>query len=719
VEAAHNRRAGGLIPPELPAPFPRQPLAERSGPGRKPRPRFEVHPDVLNSRSQNSQNSTDLSQPVAFQENTSKVGAFAELPGNGSSRSQNSISLGSASDGDPNCANADLNSGEFCEHKAFGPNILADQQVVAIELNSANSANAFGDHEKGQSAPPYILVANAADLGMVATALDNTPTVAVDIETTGLDPRADRIRLLSLATDTVDGGTVNFLIDWFAIDPAPFLSLLAEKELVFHNGLFDLGFLARRGFQPARVHDTMLMAKLLAAGTTGRVALADCCKRYLGREVDKTEQTSDWKGKLSEDQLAYAARDVQVLVPLFRVLSEQIAGTGLAKVADLESRCLLALVWMSHQGVAVNSKAWLALAAETVHQADEARNRLDGIAPQSPDSLPGTTAWNWDSPIDVRRAFALVGITVDSTRDDALAEVDHPLAEAVREYRALRKRTSSYGEAWLTHVIEGRVFAKWWQIGADSGRMSCSDPNLQNLPRDMRYRNCFAAPQGKRLVKADYSQIELRIAARVANDKTMIEAFRRGDDLHVLTARQILGNAEVSKADRQLAKALNFGLLYGMGAKALRAYSKANYGVELTLQQAQDYRSAFFRTYPGLAAWHRAVGRSGKQAIDCRTLVGRRKLGVTYFSEKLNMPVQGSGADGLKLALALLWERRDQCAGAFPVMAVHDEIVVECNSEQADAAAAWLKQAMIDAMTPLVTPVPVEVEVKIGQTWGG
>ena len=137
------------------------------------------------------------------------------------------------------------------------------------------------------------------------------------------------------------------------------------------------------------------------------------------------------------------------------------------------------------------------------------------------------------------------------------------------------------------------------------------------------------------------------------------------------------------------------------------------------MQEATRYRSAFFKTYPGLAAWHRRVGWSGKDAIETRTLAGRRRLDVKAFTEKLNTPVQGSCSDSLKLALALLWERRDQVPGAFPVLAVHGEIVVEANADQADAVAAWLKTAMVEAMAPLVDPVPIEVEVKVAWTWGG
>jgi DNA polymerase-1 len=227
------------------------------------------------------------------------------------------------------------------------------------------------------------------------------------------------------------------------------------------------------------------------------------------------------------------------------------------------------------------------------------------------------------------------------------------------------------------------------------------------------------APEGRVLIKADYSQIELRIVAKLAGERNMIAAYQRGDDLHTLTARLLLGKQDVTKADRQIAKAVNFGLLYGMGAPKLQQHARAMYGVELTPEVAKRYRAAFFGAYPGLRRWHSRTGQTGEQAVDTRTLGGRRRLGVTHFTEKLNTPVQGTGADGLKAALALLWQRRAQCPGAVPVLAVHDEIVVECDAGQANAAAAWLKQAMLDGMAPLVAPVPVEVEVTVARTWGG
>jgi DNA polymerase-1 len=319
----------------------------------------------------------------------------------------------------------------------------------------------------------------------------------------------------------------------------------------------------------------------------------------------------------------------------------------------------------------------------------------------------------------VKEVLALAGCEVEDTDDETLARLDNPLAALLRQYRGAAKKMKTYGAGWLDHVAEdGRVYPGWRQIGAWSGRMSCSEPNMQQLPRG-EYRRCVVAPPGRVLVKADYSQIELRIAAKVSGDGALLDAYRRGEDLHTLTARNVLGVAEVTKQHRQLAKALNFGLLYGMGSKNFRVYARTNYSVSLTEDEARGYRDAFFRSYPGLVKWHRQTGQSGDRAIETRTLTGRRRLDVKYFSEKLNTPIQGTGADGLKLALALLWESRDQVPGAFPVLVVHDEIVVEADADKADAAGAWLKKAMVDAMAPLIDPVPVEVEVKVGRTWGG
>jgi DNA polymerase-1 len=572
------------------------------------------------------------------------------------------------------------------------------------EINELNEISPAGQ--------TYQLVHTSADLATVAQALDESTVVGLDAETTSLNPRDGRVRLLSLATER---GT--YLVDCFAVDPRPLWDVLAEKTVVAHNAAFDLAFLDALGFTPGPVRDTMLLSQLLYAGPHQPHTLQACAERELKRILDKDLGKSDWTGTLTTEQLDYAALDADVLLPLYAALDAKVATAGLATVAEIEHRCLPALVWLARSGVAFNRQTWQGLGQAALEDSGRLAKELDAAAPKPEQPGMFSSGWNWDSPKQVKQALAAVGCPVESTDDDTLAKLDHPLAALLRDYRDARKRCTTYGRDWLKHVAsDGRVYASWRQLGAAaSGRMSCSGPNLQQLPRGS-YRKCFIAPAGRVLVKADYSQIELRIAAKVSGDKNMLAAYQRGDDLHTLTAQRVLGVAEVTKEQRQLAKAVNFGLLYGMGARGFQAYAKSNYGVELTLEQAEQYRQAFFSAYPGLRRWHRSQ-KEGR--VETRTLCGRRRLGVERFTEKLNTPVQGTGADGLKQALALLWERRDQAPGAFPVLAVHDEIVVECGAGQAEAVSAWLRQAMVDGFGTWLNPIPVDVAVKTAPTWGG
>jgi len=216
-------------------------------------------------------------------------------------------------------------------------------------------------------------------------------------------------------------------------------------------------------------------------------------------------------------------------------------------------------------------------------------------------------------------------------------------------------------------------------------------------------------------VKADYSQIELRIVAEISGDDAMKAAFQAGVDLHRLTASHVTGKPveEVTDEDRQLAKAVNFGLIYGMGAKALAEDSRG-FGVALTEGEARKIREAYFRAYPGIRRWHNIQGRQ----VSTYTVAGRRRTFERdkFFTAKLNSPVQGTGADGLKLALTRMWETRDE-VDAYPVLIVHDEVVVETPVGQAEATRLWLERCLVEGMSQLVTEVPVVVDADIKQRW--
>jgi DNA polymerase I-like protein with 3'-5' exonuclease and polymerase domains len=272
----------------------------------------------------------------------------------------------------------------------------------------------------------------------------------------------------------------------------------------------------------------------------------------------------------------------------------------------------------------------------------------------------------------------------------------------------------------ITHVhpATGRIHARCHQLGAATGRLSVSDPSLQNVSRDPRNRRCFVAELGSVLVIADMSQIELRITAEISGDARMISAFRDGQDLHRLTASLLTGRAlgEVTADDRQAAKAVNFGLIYAMGAPGLRDYARKEYGVELTAKQAEVFIERFFDAYRGVAAWRAGVKR--RRAYETRTLSGRRRRWSTQppLTELLNTPVQGTCADILKRALGQLPAALTG-TGARIIATVHDEIVLEAPEDQAQEAGTRLKMVMQQAGETYLTRVPVEVEVVIAHSW--
>jgi len=418
--------------------------------------------------------------------------------------------------------------------------------------------------------------------------------------------------------------------------------------------------------------------------------------------------------------IEYAAKDVEVLLPLYEALKAKIEEAGLTYVAEIEHRALPAVVWMSNAGVPIDADGWREHARKMEADAARLKDELKALAPEHPDG----EVWNFGSPQQVRKAAKLVGVGLSDTRDETLAlyAKEHEFIAALRDYRKAAKLASNYGAVWLEngYYRDGRIYASWRQLRAATGRMACDHPNLQNIPRSGSLRSYIRAPEGRVFVIADYSQIELRIAAKISGDKEMLSAYAEGRDLHTLTAQSLTGQEDISKDDRKLAKAVNFGLLYGMGAKGLRSYALKSYGIKMSLEEATLYRKRFFEAYTGLKKWHERERRAWQCGdVETRTLTGRRRMNVERLTDRLNTPVQGTGADSLKLALVLLRERRDECPGAMPVLVCHDEIVVECDESDVKKAGAWLKKAMEDGMGEVVNslkvnspPVPVEVEVR-------
>jgi DNA polymerase I-like protein with 3'-5' exonuclease and polymerase domains len=238
-------------------------------------------------------------------------------------------------------------------------------------------------------------------------------------------------------------------------------------------------------------------------------------------------------------------------------------------------------------------------------------------------------------------------------------------------------------------------------------------------------RACFRAAPGYALVVADYAQIELRVAAHLAPCEAMRAVFREGRDPHRATAATLTGKpeVEVTPHERKLAKAVNFGFLFGMGAPRFRSYARDSYGVELDEHEAQRAREAFLRTFPGIARWHAKVAALGRarppRAVTVRTALGRRKRfsadGLS-FNAALNIPVQGTAADGFKLAMTRLLPRL-RALGGRGILCVHDEYLAEVPTPHAEEARSVVEATMREAMQEIVTSVPIEVEASIATTW--
>ena len=570
---------------------------------------------------------------------------------------------------------------------------------------------------------PVHYVTDIETVRSLVAELQTEPVLSLDIETTGLDPILDKIRTVQVSTTKA-----TWVIDMYIVPVSELRPLLEGGPVkVIQNAKFDAGFLysAQGGCMPEPMYDTMLADQVIHHRKYGR-SLKDLAEDYLGLELDKGQQASDWSSEeLTSEQIRYAALDAAVLIPLHRALAERVESLRLTQTVELENRTVPSLVWMERNGVGFDHDKWNVLVEDARRKLVAVEEELNTLVTDElgEDDMMGHKPYvvNWSSSAQVLKTLRSLGIEVDDTRYETLErhQSKHSVVPLILKHREAAKKLSTYGDKWSKHVHPAteRIHADWKQIGAATGRMSCSKPNLQNLPRDKAYRACFTPAPGRVLIKADYSQIELRIAAEMANDSRMKQAFADGIDLHTLTATMVTGKinvADVTPDERQLAKAVNFGLIYGMGAERLSGYARSSYGVELDLNTAESVRNRYFSAYPDIRKWHRIQGKQK----ETHTVIGRLRTfdGAGYFTERLNSPVQGSGADGLKFALARLWETRGDI-DAYPVLTVHDEIVVEADAEIAEEAKVWLEQCMVEGMRSILKEVPVVVESEIKSQW--
>ena len=573
----------------------------------------------------------------------------------------------------------------------------------------------------------YIKIYTTQDLQPYISAIKQAKVIAVDTETTGLNPHTDKLRLIQIAA----AGLPVFVIDCFSFFPdgiQPVKDILESRSVkVFQNAKFDLQFLMAVGIYPYPIFDTMLAGQLLrTSGGASRAGLAPLAQHYLNETIDKDEQKSNWQGELSEKQMEYAANDADVLLRLREAMVKAIYDNGLSEIALIEFSCASAIAQIEYTGISLDTVKWNKLLEDTKKARDAALEILYGYTsrPAAQMSLIGedvVSGHNFDSNSFILSLLQKNGIQVKSTSKQDLAPYSNqPLVRAVAAYRKAAKSLSSflYPIPAMINAKTGRLHPRYGQIGAWSGRMSCGSPNIQQIPRSKEFRECFVAPPGRKLIVADYSQIELRVAADMTNDLRMTRAYQNGEDLHRLTASLMLGKPidTITGQERQAAKAVNFGLIYGMGAAGLKQYSKQSYGVEMTLEQAEEFRRRYFAAYTGIARWHNILKKS--PPTESRTMAGRKfafsaKAGLSVLC---NTPVQGTAADIVKKALGLLRQRL-KGTDTYLIAVVHDEILMEAPECDADEMAGLLKAVMEEAGDSILKNIPCQADVNVTDSW--
>ena len=593
----------------------------------------------------------------------------------------------------------------------------------------------------------YETLLTEADLNRWVEKLKQAKLFALDTETDNLDYMAANLVGISFALENGEAAYLPLQLDYLGapktLEKTTALTLLKPVlenpaiQKVGQNFKYDLTIFARNGIDVQGVaFDTMLESYVL--NSTGRHNMDDLAKRYLGHQTITFEEIAGkGKNQLTFNQIPlekaaeYAAEDADVTMKLQQVLWEKLSKEPtLEKLfKEMELPLLGVLSRMERRGVLIDSDALFL-------QSNEIANRLSELEEQA--YVLAGQPFNLASTKQLQEIlFDKLGLPViqktpkgaPSTNEEVLEELafSHELPKVLVEHRGLSKLKSTYTDKLpqMVNPQTGRVHTSYHQAVTATGRLSSSDPNLQNIPirneEGRRIRQAFIAREGFTVVAADYSQIELRIMAHLSQDQGLINAFTQGKDIHRSTAAEIFGVEldEVTSEQRRNAKAINFGLIYGMSAFGLSRQ------LGIGRADAQSYMDLYFKRYPGVQTFMHDIREKAKAQGYVETLFGRRLYLPDINSSNgmrrkaaervaINAPMQGTAADIIKRAMIQLDQKLQNDPNIAMIMQVHDELVFEVRSEKVAFYSELIKTQM-ESAADLV--VPLIVEVGQGTNW--
>ncbi len=587
-----------------------------------------------------------------------------------------------------------------------------------------------------------ILISDDAALQHHITSIPLDALIAFDTETTGLDYNNDTLVGFSFSTDGQTGYYVPIAHSYLGVGDQVSVTAakkaiaeIFKRKVIGHNIKFDLHFVTRYlEVDRLPIHaDTLVLAWL---GDSGRsLSMDSLSQSLLGHEMihfkDTVKKGDNFSSVAIEDACKYAGEDAYITMRLYDVLHKQLELKGgieaIKEAFDVEFPFALTLLGMEREGIAVDVNALELFKTEVAKELSALTENIYAVC---------GTVFNLNSPKQLGtvlfETLALpygkktkTGYSTDESVLEGLKN-EHSVVPFLLQYREYHKLFSTYIEpliALANSDKNSRIYTSFVQTGTATGRLSSKNPNLQNIPvksaLGMRIREAFVAPKGKKLIGIDYSQIELRLLAHFSQDTVLVNAFNEGHDIHMQTAIALFGEEDAPRK-RNIAKTVNFGLLYGMGAK------KLSDTLGITTKEAKEIIDRYFETFPSVKGYFSGIVDQAKEMGYVETLLHRRRyfdfgnatpmLKAAYEREAVNTVFQGSASDLIKLSMNRIDDMiRSEGLRARMLLQIHDELIFEVDEDVADE----LGKRFVDVMESIMTlRIPLKTSFHIGNNWG-
>ena len=586
---------------------------------------------------------------------------------------------------------------------------LTDVKTPPLPLRPKETIHVKTESPKSVQAPPAPSSVSdiLPDLGTLSS------VVYLDLEWEGKAPWD--CRLVTIQVHSA-GQTHVVKADDSEVQRAWIKTLIEDQDRVkvLQNAKTDLQVLRRyiqKPWVPENIWCTLIAERLLTNSIQGN-SLSELSKKYTNRELDKSLQLSFKRNQeLTPEQIQYAALDVEVLEPIFKQQMEKAIETELMRIFEIEMALVPVVASLELNGIKLDVSAF--------------QEKVKALEEESGVLLKAIgNGFNPRSHVQIKKKFLEKGIHLKDTTSASLKKVNDPLAKLLVQFKAIDTQLKLFRDniGGAVRKNTGRIHPTFDQLGAVTGRFTCSKPNLQQVPKNDDWRRLFIVEKGFRLIVADYSQIEMMVLAQMSGDADLITMINAGGDIHRRTASRIFGirEAEVTKKLRDSAKAVVYGNSYGQGANGLAE------SLDVSRDEAQGILDLFNRAFPKAEAKLRELGEQAVTRGYAETMLGRRRVFTTPVTDKSsrnsrvrmgrNAPIQGTANEILKIAMVKVYEAL-QGRPAWLVHAIHDELVVEAREDVAEEVAQLVQEWMLKVAGIFLREVHPKVECKISDHW--